>query len=362
MEPHQRKTIAVRVAAERDATVTGRLTLLSNGELTARLKLLVAHSRRVDAAFLVHLMEFDTRRLYADEGFPSLFACCIKELGCTEATAYRRIYAARLARRFPIVLALLEEGAIHIEATALLGPCLNAGNHAALLHEARGKSRRQIEKMVAVIAPRPDRRDHIQAMPSPARQPPSENSESPPPTSPKDPTVPHERPPAIPAAPAMILEREDVEALSPNRYHFGFSGSEELLRRIERIKDLLRHKFPTGRLEDVIFEVAESFLNQRDPERNLARRRAKPRDSTKTIKRRRVPNWVRAAVWKRDGGQCVFQTPSGRRCAATLNLEFDHILPWACEGPSDDPANIRLLCRAHNQLTARQKFGPRNEA
>ncbi|MDE2143013.1 MAG: HNH endonuclease [Elusimicrobia bacterium] len=38
-------------------------------------------------------------------------------------------------------------------------------------------------------------------------------------------------------------------------------------------------------------------------------------------------------------------------------MEFDHVTPRASGGPSDDPANLRLLCRAHNDLEARRIFG-----
>ncbi|MEI8191769.1 MAG: hypothetical protein WCI75_18805 [candidate division NC10 bacterium] len=47
----------------------------------------------------------------------------------------------------------------------------------------------------------------------------------------------------------------------------------------------------------------------------------------------------------------------GTRCPERGRLEFYHIRPCAMGGPSDDPANIRLLCRTHNQMFARRMFG-----
>jgi len=38
-------------------------------------------------------------------------------------------------------------------------------------------------------------------------------------------------------------------------------------------------------------------------------------------------------------------------------LEYDHIRPLSLGGRSDDPANVRLLCRAHNALEARRILG-----
>jgi hypothetical protein len=53
------------------------------------------------ADLLAHLAECDERRLHLDLGFASLFAYCTKSLGFCEATAWRRITAARVCRRFP---------------------------------------------------------------------------------------------------------------------------------------------------------------------------------------------------------------------------------------------------------------------
>ncbi|MBI5240147.1 MAG: HNH endonuclease, partial [Elusimicrobia bacterium] len=72
---------------------------------------------------------------------------------------------------------------------------------------------------------------------------------------------------------------------------------------------------------------------------------------------RRVPQWVRDRVWERDQGRCSFRAADGRRCGPRAWLEFDHVRPYALGGASDDPANVRLLCRAHNQLRAREMFG-----
>ena len=75
-------------------------------------------------------------------------------------------------------------------------------------------------------------------------------------------------------------------------------------------------------------------------------------------KRRRIPSAIRRAVYDRDHGQCTFQGSDGTRCACRTALEFDHIQPLARGGLST-VANLRLRCRAHNQLEARRAFGER---
>ena len=58
----------------------------------------------------------------------------------------------------------------------------------------------------------------------------------------------------------------------------------------------------------------------------------------------------------RDGQQCSYVSPDGRRCSARRCLELDHVHPWAVGGEGTIE-NLRLRCRAHNQRYARQFFG-----
>jgi hypothetical protein len=71
---------------------------------------------------------------------------------------------------------------------------------------------------------------------------------------------------------------------------------------------------------------------------------------------RRIPAAVARAVFLRDGQQCSYVSPDGRRCSARRCLELDHAEPWAMGGASTIE-NLRLRCRAHNQRYARQYYG-----
>jgi hypothetical protein len=84
----------------------------------------------------------------------------------SEAEAYLRIQAARLGRRFPLVVELLGQGALHLTAIKLLGPHLTLDNHAQLLERARGKRKREVELLVAEIAPKPDVPSRMSKLPN----------------------------------------------------------------------------------------------------------------------------------------------------------------------------------------------------
>ena len=76
---------------------------LTNDALLHGLKALVAHDRVTTAEMLAHMAEVDERRLYAPAGYPSMYAYCVGEFHLAEEAAFKRIHAARAARRFPVL-------------------------------------------------------------------------------------------------------------------------------------------------------------------------------------------------------------------------------------------------------------------
>lgn len=61
----------------------------------------------------------------------------------------------------------------------------------------------------------------------------------------------------------------------------------------------------------------------------------------RTSRDRKLPEWLRASILRRDHYRCVF-------CGAGGLLEVDHIVPWSAGG-TDDRDNLRTLCKACNQ-------------
>jgi hypothetical protein len=69
-----------------------------------------------------------------------------------------------------------------------------------------------------------------------------------------------------------------------------------------------------------------------------------------------VPNDVKRAVWARDGGCCQWPLASGGVCGSRRRIQFDHREPRA-RGGLATVANVRLLCRFHNDEAARLVLG-----
>ena len=90
-------------------TTTSRLSELDDRTLVDVTKRLACGERQAAVALVRALMEVDARRLYRSEGCASLFAWCTQVLHLCEGSAYNRIEVARAARRYPAILALIED-------------------------------------------------------------------------------------------------------------------------------------------------------------------------------------------------------------------------------------------------------------
>jgi hypothetical protein len=129
---------------------------LSDSELVAAVAALAVTERRTTVALVAHLAELEARQLHLAAGFPSMFSYCVRVLRLSEGGAFNRIEAARTSREFPVVLDLLEQGRLNLASLRLLAPHLTAANHERLLAAAEGKSKREVQALVATAFPRPD--------------------------------------------------------------------------------------------------------------------------------------------------------------------------------------------------------------
>jgi hypothetical protein len=144
---------------------TRSLEHVPDDELLRRLAELLRQSRRTEADLVAHIGEVDSRRLYAREASPSMFAYCTERLHLSEAEAYLRIAAARASRQHPVLLAMLADGRLHLTAVAKLAPHLTAENRDGLLARATHKTKREVEELLAELTPRPDAPALIRKLP-----------------------------------------------------------------------------------------------------------------------------------------------------------------------------------------------------
>ena len=140
---------------------------VSDQQLRSGLAALLAGGCRTEARVVAHIAEVEERRLHSKDGSPSLFEYCVKTLGLSESEAFHRLTAARIARRFPAVFAMIERREIHLTAVCLLRDYLTTENHLELLAEASHKTKFQVQELLARRFPRPDVVSRIRKLPSP---------------------------------------------------------------------------------------------------------------------------------------------------------------------------------------------------
>ena len=316
---------------------------LSDLELVTVVKDLAGRERGDMVLLVVHLAELDTRDVHLRAGHGSLFTYCRDVLALSEQDAYNRIAVARAARRFPMILEMLEAGAVNPTTVRLLGPHLTAENHRGVLESARGKTKLQVEEIAAGLWPRPDVPPSVRKLPAPKPLAPPAVAAPPP--------LDAGPPPGTP----LPRWSAGVTPLSPDRYKVQVTIGGLTLEKLRLAKDLLRHAVPSGD-EAVILDRALTALLADLVQRKFAAAE-RPRPSAGTAPgSRRVPAEVRRAVWLRDLGRCAFIATSGRRCTERGFLEFHHLRPYAVGGEAT-VGNIRLRCRRHNDYEARAYFG-----
>src|SRR5687767_940749 len=110
-----------------------RARSLPDVELLACVGTLAGRERGTTAELVAHLAELETRGLHLAAGYSSMFVYCCEALRLSEHEAYNRIEVARAARRFPVILDLLAEGAVNLTTVRLLSPHLTACNHLDVL-------------------------------------------------------------------------------------------------------------------------------------------------------------------------------------------------------------------------------------
>jgi hypothetical protein len=331
------------------------LSALTDAELLHSTRLHLQRAHALDAELLLLLGEVDARRLYAQRAFSSMFAFCTGELGFSEDVACNRIAVARLARRLPRVLDFVRAGRVHLSGLRLLDAHLTEENLEEVLAAASGKSKRDVEELVARLSPRPPVPPSIRKLPQ-ARLAVFESPPSLPLPVTEAPRV--EAPPV--SAPLPPLPRKPaVEPLSAEAYRVEFTADRSLKNKLEQAEELMRHRVGKGNLVAVIERALDLLIAEVTKERFGVGR--KPRSTAaegegREVVSRHIPDAIKREVYVRDGGQCTFVAEDGRRCEERGGLEFEHPAGFARTG-RHAVAELKLFCRSHNQHSADQLYG-----
>ncbi len=336
------------------------LASLSNEELLAQLPLLCSKERQATANLIVSLAEVERRKLYLREACSSLYTFCVERLGYSEDAAMKRMRVARLYLTFPKILDELTGGAIHLTGLFLLSNHLTDDNVGPLLAEARGKTRREIEAVIARWFPKSDVLPSITPLRADFACPGTGAVGSCAETTVLAGTykrgIPGTGDRASVSADRSHCVRDRVQPLSAQTYRVEFTASSELHAKLEHARNLLSHAVTPEALGE-IFERALDALIAKETKRRQGVASETPRES-RPLKEgsRHIPVTVAREVWNRDNYQCAFVDEHGRRCGERRYVTVEHVDPHARGGPPT-AENLCLLCQPHNQDAARREFG-----
>lgn len=371
----------------------------SDRDLLRKLAALASLESGTTAELLVHLAEVEKRQLFRQAGYPSMFEYCIRELHLSEGGTFRRIRAARAARKHPAIIDAVADGRLHLTAVVLLAPKMTAANAAELIAAATHKRKSEIELLLAHRFPQEDvptrmRRiatrcavptsapivtasaapctelgAALMAPPSPAptmsiagpiaaeatasvdeQHAPEHVEEM---TSKVTPASPDVAPARAPAPPSPATR---IAPLSPQRFSLKLTMSQELHDKLRHAQELLSHQLPTGDVPEVLERALDVLISQLEKRKFAATDRPREQQRPSTAGSRYVPAHVKRTVQQRDGGRCTFVSDTGVRCMSRTFLEFDHVDEVARGGQASTD-RMRQLCRAHNQLAAERTFG-----
>jgi hypothetical protein len=342
---------------------------LPDADLLGATERLVSAERRVVAELVVHLAEIEARQLHLARGYPCLRDYCMEALRLSEYEAFARIEAARAGRRFPRVFELLLDGSLCLTTVQLLARRLTLENHQALLAEAVGQSKRDVEHLLARWFPQPDVPDRMRKLPAPRLPAPTQAADAALPTAPAA-TAPASPAPAPSPSPipspvppptaatstsnASAPVRAVITPLAPDRYKVTLTADTETTELLELAKDMLSHAVPNGETAEVVKRALKVLVD------DLARRRFalthRPRTSKGPRDPSDIPAKVKREVWVRDRGRCAFVGTNGRRCGSRWHLQFHH-LHERSQGGKGTAENLQLRCAAHNRYESQFENG-----
>jgi 5-methylcytosine-specific restriction endonuclease McrA len=166
--------------------------------------------------------------------------------------------------------------------------------------------------------------------------------------------------------PTPSSARTTAPALTPlreGRYKVQFTADQQLHDKLKEAQQLMRHQIPNGDIAKLVDRALDLLIAHKRKQHFGAT--DKPRAAhPQTVKpprpsnpdSRHIPSEVKRQVLARDGEQCSYVSPQGRRCEQRERLEFHHKRPYG-RGGAATVENIVLACSAHNLMHADDDYG-----
>ena len=209
-------------------------------EILSRTEKLVFEERRINSEILECLQQIESKMIYAEMAYSSLYDFCVKHLKYSEGAAHRRISAMRLLKTLPEkmkqeTILKIESGSISVSNLSLLHGFLKTEKKESkkiysndektrLIHSIENCSKLEVEKKLATIQPK-------------------------------------------------IIPSETKRVLTQDLTEISFVADQVLMDKLKRAYELSSHSLPDTSMAKLIHKLADDFLKKNDPLEKLRKRK-----------------------------------------------------------------------------------------
>ena len=281
------------------------LSSLSNQELWHSTGRCVGSEREFTIDTIVHLTEIQRRHAFADFFYSSLWAALRKHFRYDNGCAQRRVNVVNMLRARPELEEKLRSGVVSFSNLSAVQTCIN-GNAMTeetteqLLKNIENKSTTEAEREIAKIAPKP-------------------------------------------------LPRDKEKPLDANHTLASYVLDNETIELLNQVKAERSHANPSMSMNETLKFMAKTTLAKISKARET-KCKAKPTPPPPLVWKP-LTEAQKRPIFRRDGSRC---TEPG--CGSTYQIQVDHITPPNFGG-TNDPGNLRCLCRTHNMMQAKRWYG-----
>jgi 5-methylcytosine-specific restriction endonuclease McrA len=294
--------------------------------------------RQAQAELVDYTQKADDTKLYLHRGYNSLFDYVMRDLGLSEATASNIINVARTAKLVPQLKEQLENGHGGVAKLRKLCPVLKKAHEEnkpeeikKWLDKAKNMNTREIESEVAKVSPAPRRKESIRRIDG--------NHSSL--------TI------GLSDEERNLLGKAQNLASSKNKANMTMAETivlalGEFVEKYDPTKKAERQKERQQKKESAAQPAENPPVTEFEKE-TAPVTAVNPKTEAEKTGREAVPAAIVHEVNRRDGGQCAYVSPEGKRCECSRFLHFHHVKPVAYGG-KNTVENLITLCSAHHRL------------
>ncbi len=193
---------------------------------------LVREERKITTEILECLSEIESKMIYAEMAYSSLYEFCVKHLKYSEGSAHRRISAMRLLKGLPMkyqneTTMKIKSGELSVSNLCIVNGFIKADKKVtgkfysnaekySLIQTIQNKSKLEVEKQLAAIQPK-------------------------------------------------MIPQESKRVLTDQLTEIKFVADENLMKKIQRVREVSGCVLPNANMAGLISRLADEYLKKHDP-------------------------------------------------------------------------------------------------